>query len=442
MNQTVAFPKADIQSWIEQLKKDLKGGSMDQLTVKDSIEELEIESYQNEETIADLIKESSFPYSSNSFQRDNSWTNGVLIEVSDERTANSKALKWLMSGVNYLVFRPGRSGINWNEVFEGIGFEHIRSHFEVSNVSEIKTIIGIIGKPVHTGRVSFAADIQSASEGLTDILKEGQFPVFNINAFELQAAGAATFQELGYALNEGHEHLLYLMQEGLTIDQAAACVHFHFGVGSQYLLESSKFSVFRQLWSKIVSAYKPEHACSHRAEISAWIGHMNKSLKDPYTNLLRQTTEALSAVNGGVSNLLVMPYDLYSKERKELAERMAVNISLILGSESHLDKVIDPLNGSYVMTAIHEQVLQKAWDFFLKLESKGGLRTDVCRSYLIAEVLEKRNERIQKVRSGEVLLIGINKYPNPEKTDNEWSSIPSGSYLELNPLLLEKEIEL
>ena len=61
---------------------------------------------------------------------------------------------------------------------------------------------------------------------------------------------------------------------------------------------------------------------------------MNKSLKDPYTNLLRQTTEAVSAIIGGANELNVQPYDLYTTSGKsELSQRMAINISHLLKEE-------------------------------------------------------------------------------------------------------------
>jgi methylmalonyl-CoA mutase len=442
MNQTAPFPKTDLHTWVEQLKKDLKGGSLEQLDVIDSVEELNLHSYQNEETVSlSHTAPNSFPYSIGFSRADNAWTNGVYIEIEDEKDANEKALKWLMAGANYLVFEPKKEAVTWEIVFKSIGFEHIRTHFVINEASKIKEVVTALGDIVYSGKISFGASILHSSNDLVELLTERQFPLFVVNAFELHAAGSATFQELGFALNCGHEHLLFLMNGGLSIDQAAACIHFHFGVGSQYILESTKFNVFRQLWSKIISAYKPQHTCTYRAEISAWLGHMNKSLKDPYTNFLRQTTEAMSAANGGVSNLLVLPYDFYSTEKKELAQRMAINISLILSSESHLDKVIDPLGGSYVVAAIEKQLAENTWKMFLELESKGGVCAEVCRSFLVEVVKQKGMERISRLKSGEHVLIGINKYPNPESVNSNWTELPTASISGLNALILEKEIE-
>ena len=144
------------------------------------------------------------------------------------------------------------------------------------------------------------------------------------------------------------------MKQGLSIDQAAACVHFYFGISNNYFVESTKFKVFKALWTQIVSAYKPKNYCSNNVMITAVTGFVNKSLKDPYTNLLRQTTEAMSAINGGIDHLIILPYDLNSTNGStDLSERMALNLSLIKRRKL-LDSVISPTNGAYVENAIFE----------------------------------------------------------------------------------------
>lgn len=432
------FAGSTKSEWIDQLTKDLKGQSLDVLQFNDPIENIDLTAYQHKDDDHHLLTQlSHYPYDRGFNRANNSWNNGIQVFISNENQANEFALEWLMKGVNFLLFIPQKENINWEDVLKNIGLEFIRSHFKVNNPTDIATLVNLIGdKEI---QISFSAKKQQVEDqNLIDLLKIKQRPVFCVNAFELHQSGAASYQEIGYALNYGHELLVSLMNNGLSIDEAAACIHFQFGIGSKYLIESTKFSVFRALWSKIIHAYKPIHNCSHRAEITALTGHVNKSLKDPYTNLLRQTTEALSAVNGGVNNLLVTPYDQYSNQSSPLALRMAVNISLILAEESHLDKVIDPLGGSYVMDAISTQLSDNSWNFFLELEK---LENDTSLSaFLNEQVSQKRNQRIDAVRSGNEILIGINKFPNPETSNLNWKNIPEAKETGLATLILENEI--
>jgi methylmalonyl-CoA mutase len=159
-------------------------------------------------------------------------------------------------------------------------------------------------------------------------------------------------------------------------------------------------------------------------------------LKDPYTNLLRQTTEAMSAITGGTDAIVVKPYDLYSTSGpSELSERMALNISNILKEESYFDAVIDPLGGSYSIESSTTEIARKAWSKFQDLEQlEGGVKSKT----FISEISEKSALRIKGIQDKSIVLIGINTFENPEEIKNEWT--PMHTYLGLPSLVLEQEL--
>jgi methylmalonyl-CoA mutase len=227
-------------------------------------------------------------------------------------------------------------------------------------------------------------------------------------------------------LNAGHEYLVELMSNGFSIDEASACIGFHIGIGRNYLYEIAKIRAMRSLWSKIIHAYTPAHTCSHNCAMTAVIGCMNKSLLDPHTNLLRQTTEVLSAMCGGVEQIVVIPHDLYSDQgMSSISQRMAINIPLVLREESYLDKVIDPLGGSYSLEQLTTKIGEKAWTLFQSLEKSGGLFNDTARSNFKQEIIAKRDQREKAFVDGSITLIGINTFPNPEKIESKWRELPA-----------------
>ena len=184
------------------------------------------------------------------------------------------------------------------------------------------------------------------------------------------------------------------MDRGLTIDEAAACLHFNVGVGSNYFYEIAKIRAIRILWSKIIETYGVSHACSYNTRITGIVGFTNKSLKDPYTNLLRQTTEAMSLAFAGVHAICVLPYDQASeKGATSLSTRMAVNIPLILQEESYLDKVIDPLSGSYTIEYLTNEIAEKAWNSFQEIENEGGIGAENAQNSLKTTISEKAQLR-------------------------------------------------
>jgi methylmalonyl-CoA mutase len=170
--------------------------------------------------------------------------------------------------------------------------------------------------------------------------------------------------------------------------------------------------------------------------VTAKIGFLNKSLKDPYTNLLRQTTEVMSAAMGGASQVLCFPYDTASsKGSSEFSQRMATNISLILKEESYLNQVLDAVGGSYAIEQLTEMLADKAWTLFQEIEKQGGLKS----SDLMRKIEQTAQKRVELYKSKQKTLIGINKFPNPDTFDLQWK-INNSTYFGLKQLILENEI--
>jgi methylmalonyl-CoA mutase len=132
---------------------------------------------------------------------------------------------------------------------------------------------------------------------------------------------------------------------------------------------------------------------------------------DAHTNLLRTTTQAMSAVLAGCDEVYIPAFD-ENANPSELGKRMARNIQLILKEESHFGKITDAASGSYYIEKLTEGFAEKAWEKFLEIESKGGLMKILESGYL-NEILEKdRISRITTYQSGERVLLGVNKFQN------------------------------
>ena len=100
-----------------------------------------------------------------------------------------------------------------------------------------------------------------------------------------------------------------LMEQGLTIDQAAPSIRFTMSVSSNYFMEIAKFRAARMLWANIIAQYKPTRGCASKMKIHAVTSKWNMTVYDPYVNMLRGTTEAMSAAIAGVHSIEVRPFD-------------------------------------------------------------------------------------------------------------------------------------
>ena len=184
-----------------------------------------------------------------------------------------------------------------------------------------------------------------------------------IRADLVHESGAHAVEELAIALAAGVERLAQT-DVARTVDEAARDIRFVFAVGSNYFFEIAKLRAARWLWAQAVAAFDPADMDSCRMHLHVRTSRLNKSVCDPYTNLLRVTTEAMSAAIGGCDTLTVEPFGFDA--------HLALNLQHILAEEAHLNAVADPAGGSYYIEALTTTLAREAWMLFQKIESEGG----------------------------------------------------------------------
>ena len=229
-----------------------------------------------------------------------------------------------------------------------------------------------------------------------------------IRADLLHEQGAHAIQELGYGIAAGVERLAELT-ETLPVDTIASQVEFVFAAGPSYFIEIAKLRAARMLWTQVVTAFgtRDDSACRMRLHVRT--PRRNKSAYDRYTNLLRATTEALSAVVGGCDRLTVEPFGFDS--------HLALNLQHILQEESHLDAVADPAGGSYYIEALTDSLAREAWKLLQQVEAAGGYAAAVESGAIEKALGETRAARAKAYSARRRALVGVNNYPNlTEKT--------------------------
>ena len=235
------------------------------------------------------------------------------------------------------------------------------------------------------------------------IAQDFAIPAGAVRGDLLHECGATAVQELAYALAEGVGALAAQIEAGQTAADAASRIQFVFGVGSNYFFEIAKLRAARLLWSQAVSAFSVDGgAC--RMRIHAVTALENKSVCDPWTNLLRCTTEALSAILGGCDSLTVRSF--------HFPERLAENIQLVLKEEAHLDKVGDPAGGSYYIESLTASLAREAWTLFQQVEAAGGYAAAKTSGSIDAALKQSQDARTKAVSSRRRTLVGVNNYPN------------------------------
>jgi methylmalonyl-CoA mutase len=229
-----------------------------------------------------------------------------------------------------------------------------------------------------------------------------------IRADLLHEAGAHAVQELGYGIASGVERLAALTAT-LPVDTVAPQIEFVFAVGPSYFIEIAKLRAARILWALAVSAFGPTDDGACRMRLHVRTPRRNKTAYDRYSNLLRVTTEALSAVLGGCDQLTVEPFAFDA--------HLALNVQRILKEESHLDAVADPAGGSYYIEALTDALGREGWKLFRQIEAEGGYAKALEAGSIGKAIGETRAARDKAYSARKHALVGVNNYPNvAEKT--------------------------
>ena len=238
-----------------------------------------------------------------------------------------------------------------------------------------------------------------------------QFQVFDIRAEVYQHAGASAAQELGFAMATGAEYLRAMIRRNFSAEDIAPRIRFSFALGSQFFMEIAKLRAARVLWAQIVQAFggseKAQQMVLH-TRTSRW----NKTVYDPYVNMLRATTEAFSGIVGGSNSLEVGAFDEPLRPADEFSRRMARNIQIILKEESHLDRVIDPAGGSWYVETLTAELAEKAWALFQEIEKRGGMAAALKDNYPQTLAADTAQQRLEHLATRRDKLIGTNSYPN------------------------------
>jgi methylmalonyl-CoA mutase len=145
--------------------------------------------------------------------------------------------------------------------------------------------------------------------------------------------------------------------------------------------------------------------------------------------MLRATTEATAAAVGGANTITVHPYDIHYKQTDDFSQRISRNVSHILDEESHLSAVDNPGEGSYYIEVLTDEIARKAWDFFKLIEKQGGVQKALEANIIQGEVGRSSSMKQQALATRELVLTGVNHYPDPEQSlpDDLFRSIPKDS---------------
>jgi methylmalonyl-CoA mutase len=225
----------------------------------------------------------------------------------------------------------------------------------------------------------------------------------SVNTSIYQNAGATMAQQLAYALAQTNEYLEIFGED------IASNIHYQFAVGSNYFFEIAKLRAFRILHESLLKERSIPETSIH---VFTQPTLRNKTLYDYNVNLLRTTSESMSAILGGSNTISNVAYDSIYHKSNEFGERIARNQLLILQKEAYLHEAQSFANGSYYIENITKQLADKALTIFKQIEKGGGFLQQLMAGNIQKKINESAEKELQQFNQEKVVLLGTNKLPN------------------------------
>ena len=400
------FEPISAKQWKQQIQFELNGADYNETLVWDSLEGIKVKPfYHNDETEINLnaiVPTKPFAIVQNIF-------------VHDVKKSNVRALETLQRGAESVRFTIESESISIKELMQNLPLGNVNYYFnlpflsvEFSNkindfASKNNTHFFIqvdpIGQLAKDG--NWFENLEKDFEKLNTIASKITVPFLTISSVIYQNAGANIVQQLAYTLAQVNEYFnrISAINQPITIEVA---------VGTNYFFEIAKLRALRILFNTLATEYNHNFDC----HIIATPTKRNKTLYDYNVNMLRTTTECMSAILGGANAVANLPYDALYHKDNEFGDRISRNQLLILKHESYFDKVNNPADGTYYIETLTEQLAEKALELFKDIEKNGGLISQLIDGTIQRKINESAQKEQELFDSGKEVLLGTNKYPN------------------------------
>ncbi|MBC7524023.1 MAG: methylmalonyl-CoA mutase subunit beta [Flavobacterium sp.] len=403
------FNAVSTKQWKQQIQFDLKGADYNENLVWESPEGIKVKPFYNSDDLDNVPNISQATSKATEFK--------ILqkIYVFDVSKSNKRALETLSRGAESIYFTIENESVSIESLMENLPIENINYYFNllflsvdfvaklnafaVNTNSQFYILNDPINQLVKDG--NWYENLDKDFEKLNSIAHISTNSFLNCNGSIYQNAGANMVQQLAYTLAHVNEYFN-------KISSLNHPTSIELSVGTNYFFEIAKLRAFKLLFNTLATEYHYNINC----HLIVTPTKRNKTLYDYNVNMLRTTTECMSAILGGANAISNLAYDnLYHKDN-EFGDRISRNQLLILKKESYFDKVDNPADGTYYIESITNQLAEKALILFKEIEIDGGFIAQLISGKIQNKIQESARKEQDLFDSGKEILVGTNKFGN------------------------------
>jgi methylmalonyl-CoA mutase, N-terminal domain len=233
----------------------------------------------------------------------------------------------------------------------------------------------------------------------------------SISGYHIREAGSTAQQELAFTLKDGFTYVEHALERGLEVDAFAPRLSFFFNAHIDFFEEIAKYRAARRIWAReLRDRYGARDERSLLMRFHSQTAGVSLTAQQPLNNIVRTTTEALSAVLGGTQSLHTNSFDEALALPTEGAVRVALRTQQIIAHETGVTNTIDPLGGSYFVEALTDQMEEAAYGYFATIDELGGMVEAIKQNYPQREIADASFRLQEEIERGDRVVVGVNRY--------------------------------
>ncbi len=240
----------------------------------------------------------------------------------------------------------------------------------------------------------------------------------SISGYHIAEAGANPISQLAFTLSNGFTYVEYYLSRGMKIDDFAPNLSFFFsnGLDPEYSVIGR---VARRIWATVM---KNKYGANERSQkLKYHIQTSGRSLhaQEIDFNDIRTTLQALMALHDNCNSLHTNAYDEAITTPTEESVRRAMAIQMIITKEHGLTKNENPLQGAFIIEELTDLVEEAVLQEFERINDRGGVLGAMETQYQRGKIQDESMYYEMKKHSGELPIIGVNTYLNPNPPSEE-----------------------
>ncbi len=233
----------------------------------------------------------------------------------------------------------------------------------------------------------------------------------SISGYHIREAGSTAQQELAFTLKDGLTYVEQAVERGLDVDDFAPRLSFFFNAQIDFFEEIAKYRAARRIWAKeLRETFGAKSPRSWQMRFHTQTAGVSLTAQQPLNNIVRTTVEALAGVLGGTQSLHTNSYDEALALPTEDAVTIALRTQQVIAHETGVTNTVDPLAGSYFLESLTDQMEERCYAYFAKIDELGGMVAATKLNYPQREIADAAFALQQEIDAAERVVVGVNRY--------------------------------